>query len=309
MTVQIPKASPLAELATSFARSLRAARKSPRTIEVYMRAILEYDRYATAEGMPRDVSRIKRSHVEQWMEFMDAKGNAPATVSVRHAGLRRFLAWCVEEGEVGTSPMVKVRPPAIPETLPIVLTDAQVDALVAACDGPTFRQRRDAALLLFMSDTGCRRSEVAGIRVDQIDQEHQVAIVTGKGDKLREVLYSTRTVAAIDRYLRLRKKHRMSASPMLWLSGGPTGVLSGDGIAETVARRSRMAGILRPDGRPLHPHLLRHHMADRSLRNGISEGDLAAQGGWVPGSTEMARYGRANRTERSHVAFRKMFGD
>jgi hypothetical protein len=64
----LPEDSPLAELATSFARSLRAARRSPRTIEVYLRAILEYDRWAAAHGMPRDVSKIKRAHVEGYIE-------------------------------------------------------------------------------------------------------------------------------------------------------------------------------------------------------------------------------------------------
>jgi hypothetical protein len=41
----------------------------------------------------------------------------------------------------------------------------------------------------------------------------------------------------------------------------------------------------------------------------LSEGDLAAQGGWVPGSSAMRGYGRGNQVERSHSAFRKMFGD
>lgn len=262
MTITIDPASPLAELATSFARSLRAARKSPLTIESYLRTILEFDRYAVAHGFPRDVARIKRAHVEGFIEDQ-LERNKPATASVRHSGLRRFLIWCQEEGEVEVSPMARVMPPKVPETMPVVLTEEQVEALIHAADGPTFRQRRDAALLLFMADTGCRRSEVAGIRVVDVDPEQQVAVVTGKGDKPREVIYSARTVAAIDRYLRLRRKHTRASSPMFWL--GNNGALSAEGIAEVVARRSRMSGVTRPDGRALHPHLLRHFMADRAL--------------------------------------------
>lgn len=303
MTVTIDPASPLAELATSFARSLRAGRKSPQTIEVYLRAILEFDRYAAAHGFPREVAKIKRAHVEGFLEDQLDR-NKPATASVRHAGLRRFLSWCEEEGEIASNPMARVTSPSIPRTMPLVLTDNQVEALINAADGPTFRQRRDRALLLFMSDTGCRRSEVAGLRLDDIDQEQKVAIVHGKGDKDRQVPYSDRTVSAIDRYLRIRQKHTKAASAMLWL--GNNGDLSSDGVAEVVARRSRMAGVTRPDGRPIHAHLMRHFMADRALRNGVSEGDLMTIGGWSDSKT-MRGYARGNQTERAHASMRKVF--
>jgi site-specific recombinase XerD len=298
--------SPLTDLATSFARSLRGERKSPNTIDVYLRAILEYDRYATQHALPRDVARIKRAHVEGFLEDQLDK-NKPATASVRHSGLRQFLNWCTDEGEIPLSPMAKMKPPKVPETMPLVLTDEQVEALIASAEGPTFRQRRDQALLLFMADSGCRRSEVAGIALGDINQEQRVALVRGKGDKERLVPYSDRTVAAIDRYLRLRKKHTRASLPALWL--GSNGPLTSEGVAEVVRRRSRMAGVTRPNGDALHPHLLRHFMADRALRNGVSEGDLATLGGWVPGSAAMRGYGRGNRTERAHASMRRVFGD
>jgi site-specific recombinase XerD len=306
MAVKIDPESPLADLAVSFARSLRASRKSHLTIDVYLRAILEFDRYATAQGFPREVAKIKRAHIEGFIEDqLDRK--SPATASVRHAGLRRFLSWCEQEGEVTSNPIAKVTSPTIPETLPVVLTDEQVEALIKSADGPSFRQRRDAALLRFMADTGCRRSEVAGIRLDDIDLEEKVATVHGKGDKDRKVFFSYRTASAIDGYLRMRKKHTRAASPKLWL--GNNGALSPEGIAEVVARRSRMSGVRRPNGDALHPHLLRHFMADRALRNGVSEGDLATVGGWTPGSAAMRGYGRGNRTERAQASMRRVFGD
>lgn len=298
--------SPLTDLATSFSRSLRGERKSANTIEVYLRAILEYDRFAIAQGLPREVSKIRRAHVEAFLEDQLNK-NKPSTASVRHSGLRAFLNWCTDEGEIEASPMIRMKPPKVPETMPLVLTDEQVEALITAAEGPTFRQRRDQALLLFMADSGCRRAEVAGLKLSDINQEQKIALVHGKGDKERLVPYSDRTVAAIDRYLRLRKKHRMAAVPALWV--GPNGALTSEGVAEVVSRRSRMSGVTRPNGDALHPHLLRHFMADRALRNGVSEGDLATLGGWVPGSAAMRGYGRGNRTERAHASMRRVFGD
>jgi integrase/recombinase XerC len=301
--VTIDETSPLAELATSFARSLRSERKSANTIEIYLRAILEFDRYLTAHAFPREVAKIERKYVEGFLEDQLEK-NKPATASVRHAGLRRFLSWCVSEREIAVSPMDRVKAPSVPETLPTVLRDEQVEAMLRDADGPTFRQRRDYALILFATDTGCRRSEMAGLTLDVVDQDACTAKVTGKGDREREVPFSDRTNAALDRYLRMRKKHRYAGSPSVWL--GPNGPLTVDAIAAIVVRRATRAGVTRPDGKPIVCHMTRHFMADRALRNGVSEGDLMTIGGWKS-ATVMRSYGRGNRTERASAAMRRVF--
>ncbi len=304
MTVVIDPESPLADLATSFARSLRGERKSVHTIEVYLRAILEFDRYAVAHKFPREVAKIRRPHIEGFLESQLEK-NSPATASVRHAGLRRFLRWCQDEGEVPTSPMERIKAPKVPETLPTVLTDDQVEAIVRECEGTTFRQRRDQALVLFMLDTGTRRAEAAGVMLADLDLEQCTAKVTGKGNVPRVVIFSDRTCAAIDRYIRSsRRKHRSVGSPALWL--GSNGALTAEGVASVIVRRATRASIMLPDGRPIHVHLLRHRFADNALRNGVSEGDLMTLGGWKSPQV-MRSYGRGNRTERAHASMRKVF--
>lgn len=305
MTVHLDPESPLTDLATIFARSLKSERKSAQTLEVYLRAVFEYDRYAAAHGLPRDVRKIKRSHVEQFLEDQIERFK-PATAATRYSGLRRFFAWCVDEREITTSPMDKTRPPKVPETEKMALTDEQIEAILRACEGPSFRQRRDRAILGFLADTGCRRSEVAGLRLRDIDQERQMAVVTGKGDKTREVVYSVRTAVAIDKYLMLRKKHRRAGSDMLWL--GQYGPMSGGAIADVVARRSARAGVFRVvDGQrlPVHPHLFRHHFADAFLSKGGNEGDLMTLGGWSSADV-MRQYGRGRRTERAVDAARRL---
>ena len=69
-----------------------------------------------------------------------------------------------------------------------------------------------------------------------------------------------------------------------------------------------MAGVLRDDGRPLHPHLLRHYRADRWMTNGLPLDSMLELGGWADTRTAL-RYGRARRADRAIEAARAMFGE
>jgi len=89
-----------------------------------------------------------------------------------------------------------------------VLTDADLGALLKACSGKAFADRRDEALFRFLLDWGVRVSEVCGLRVEDVDLDREMALVTGKGSKIRPVYFGARTARALDRYLRERRRHR-----------------------------------------------------------------------------------------------------
>jgi integrase len=82
------------------------------------------------------------------------------------------------------------------------------------------------------------------------------------------VFYSAKTGEAIDRYLRFRGKHRGPGLRNVLL--GSKGPLTSDGIAEVVRRRirDRPASCATTAGR-LHPHLLRHYLADRRMSSAL----------------------------------------
>jgi integrase/recombinase XerC len=81
-----------------------------------------------------------------------------------------------------------MNPPQIPDEPPPVLTDDELRRLLKSCEGQDFTDRRDAAILRLLLDTGVRVAEATGIMLPgDLDLDDQVVIVLGKGRRPRAV--------------------------------------------------------------------------------------------------------------------------
>jgi site-specific recombinase XerD len=284
----------LAGLIPSWTLSLHAGRKSPKTVRTYLDAAEQLLAFLETAGMPTDVDSIRREHVEAFIVHLIDTRSA-STAATRFRALQQLFKWLEDEGEIAASPMARMRPPKLDEPLVPHLGDAEMSALVAACGGKDFDDRRDMAIVRLMLDTGMRRAECAALAVADLDFGLRVAHVVGKGRRARACPFGTKTAAALDRYLRARRSHRFATSPELWL--GVRGPMTDSGLAQVLRRRGNQAGIEK-----LHPHQLRHTFAHQFLSEGGSEGDLMRLGGWR--SRQMLdRYGKSGADQRAREAY------
>ena len=284
----------------SFARSLRADSASPQTLTVYGAAGQQFHEWMTERFRSTDPSLIRKVDIEDFLIWLrEDRGAAPATVRARFSALRRFFNWAVDEEEVEHSPMARMRGPRVEEPPPAVLTEDEQRRLLGACRGPEFKDRRDMAILRLMLDAGLRRGEVAGIALADVDLAGQLVKVLGKGARPGVGFFGAKTARDLDRYLRLRARHRLAGLPALWLA--QKGPLTGDGIHHLIGRRARLAGL----ERTIHPHLTRHSWAHGMKSAGASDEDVMTLGRWRDRKV-MARYGASAALARAQETHQRL---
>ena len=262
----------LAALLPSWVLALRAERKSPATVRTYAAGVEQFLAWA-AENRVSPV--LDRASLAGFVADLLDAGSAPATARARYRSLRLYSAWLAEEGEIPSDALLGSKPPKQDTKVIEPLSDHELKLLLKTCQGRSFVDRRDEALLRIFIETGARAGEVVALQLDDVDLIHGTAIIRrGKGGKGRVVPIGPQTSRAIDRYLRLRRTHRLASTPALFL-GDRGKAFNYGGMARALRIRARDAGI--PG---FHIHLLRHTAAHRWLREGGSESGLMAVAGW-----------------------------
>ena len=281
----------LAGLLPSWQLALKAERKSPSTIASYTEGVRGFLRWCAETGTTPELTR---SAVQGFTAALLEDGAQAATARSRHMALRRFCAWLADEGEIDANPLLGVKPPKLDAKVTEALTDDELRRLINKCHGKEFLDRRDEAIVRFMAETAVRAGDLLGMMLPgDIDLDRGVATVRrGKGGRGRTVPFGPQTAAALDRYLRSRRTHRLKDTGPLWLGGGGQ-TFGYHGLNVALKKRAQAAGI-----KDFHLHLLRSTAATRWLRARGSEQGLMAIAGWS--SRQMLdRYTEASASERA----------
>lgn len=286
-------------LARERRRSLEADNKSPNTVRIYLHCVRQLGDWASAQAEPTEPTTIEAQHIRDYMRYLLDRTTA-GNAHNHYRSLRTFFTWLVEEEELDRSPMERTRAPQVPEKQVPIVTLEQMRALLEVCKGKDFADRRDAAILRVLWDTGGRRAEVSYLEVDDVDLDTEAILVHGKGRRSRVIPIGARTGQALSRYIRVRNRHRQASLPALWLGSTGQGALTHNGLKAMLIRRGREAGVGH-----IHPHMFRHALAHHWQAEGGNENDLMRIMGWR--SREMlSRYGASAADARAHAAARAL---
>jgi len=292
-----PQQLTVLDLWPSWELSLRAKNRSPATIRNYRGHLVTFSGWLESVNHPTFVRAIEQHMVEGFIaDQLDRLSTS--TAATRFRCVRGFFNWADAESELDVNPMANMTQPKLDEPEVPVFADDELRAIFAACEGQTFADRRDTAMVRVLFDSGLRAAEIMGLKVDDVDLAKGTATVWGKGAKGRTVSIGNKTAQAIDRYLRVRRTHKAVERPELWL--GVRGPLGTSGLTQMLRRRAKRAGVSN-----VHPHRFRHTFAHKWLAAGGQEGDLQAMAGWE--SQQMVgRYGASAKAERARDAHKKL---
>src|SRR5262249_39391768 len=143
---------------------------------------------------------------------------------------------------------------------------------IAACETQTHTALRNRALLLLLARLGLRSHEVVGLRLDDLDWKAGRLRVLGKGGREARLPLPQDVGDAILDYLKAERPAAVTSHVFL-TSRAPIGPLTTSGLRDVVGRAIERAGVEAPSR---GPHLLRHSLATRLLREGTALDTIGA---------------------------------
>lgn len=262
--------SPGGRVAEEWLSELSVAGKSRSTLLYYRWTITRWLEYCQRRGRAYDVA--DRRDVIAFLAELRLE-RAASSVKTYSYALRSWYEWLAEEGYVVRSPASRVTVKAtsvIPEPIP----PDRIREMLAKVKKPIHR-----ALILGYLTTGCRLSELLGVRLERIDFEKREAVVLGKGDKEGVVYFSPETAEVWKALAGARQS-------------GPL-FLGRDGQLKEAAAYSAIKRIAARAGFKAHPHQLRHSFATQLLERGADLREVQ----------ELCRHASVATTQRyTHVA-------
>ena len=207
----------------------------------------------------RKLLAAQRPDFEQWLADQFERRAKATSVARRLSALRRFYRLQLDRGIIAADPTLRVQGPKKPRRLPRHLSEAQVEALLAAPDTATPRGLRDRAMLETLYATGVRVSELVGLKTFEVNLDANVLRVTGKGNKERLVPLGEEAAHWLCVYMAQRR----STAKAVFVT------VRGRGMTrQAFWQLIRRYGARAVPGKKLSPHVLRHAFATHLINHG-----------------------------------------
>ena len=216
-----------------------------------------------------EVTKVDHRNLRLYLAYLKQAQYSAKTLNRHLSALRGFYKWMQREKLIATDPALALSNPRAPRNLPQTMTDSDVNRLLESCDTSTAVGLRDRAFLEFLYATGARISEVATLKLEQIDLQNGTVRLFGKGSKERIVPLYESAIEWLKKYLRssrptlLLKDKTGRAHSALFISVRGND-MSADSLRKVFSSYLAAAGL----DSSLSPHAMRHTYATELLGGG-----------------------------------------
>ena len=181
------------------------------------------------------------------------------------SSLRRFYGYFIRENKITIDPTALIESPHIGRSLPVSLSEHDVDLLLNAPEVTNGQGFRDKTMLEMLYATGLRVSELVGLKFEQISFRQGVVRIIGKGNKERLVPVGEEAMSWLEAYMTQARKTTLGErqSDYLFVTNRADG-MTRQAFWHIIKRHAKKAGI----NKELSPHTLRHAFATHLLNHG-----------------------------------------
>lgn len=242
---------------------------SGNTVASYLRDIRQFAGWLHEEE-ETEVVDAAQLHIQNFLEHLQSEGRSAATRSRALASLKNFYSYVVSAGFLAESPVKDVKVDRGEKKLPQILTNREIELLLAQPNSLEPKGIRDKAMLEVMYATGIRVSELIGLDISDVHLDSGV-IKCGTGRKSRTVPLYPEALKALSVYIR-SVRNVLLADPdeqALFVNIGGAR-MSRQGFWKILKHYQSTARI----DKEITPHTLRHSFAVHLLENGAQLGDL-----------------------------------
>jgi integrase/recombinase XerD len=234
------------------------------TLLAYRRDLVKYVGHLTKKGVG-DINEVIRKEITDFMYALKEQGLSTNSICRSLAAIKTFHRFLVRERLAKDDPTNLVETPKIWKRVPEVLSSDEIESMIAAAKGRTRQTIRDQAVLELFYASGMRVSELANLKVENVNLDVGYVRCIGKGSKERIIPIGRRAREAVIKYCeKVRGKLLKDPTvPHLFLSRlGKR--LSRQSVWKIIKCYARKAGIKRE----IKPHTLRHSFATHLLERG-----------------------------------------
>ena len=257
----------LRELTDEFLLYLSAVRGlSENTVKGYGNDLLQLHEFLTPE---LDIKSVNRENLMLCIGQLSKQKKSAATVNRFIAAVRTLFAYAAKMKYIEKNPSLEMKTVKLPKRVPNFMTTSEVNEL---CNEPVKDEllwaSRDHAIFLMLYSSGCRASELVGLKLSDFMDGGRAAVVTGKGNKQRKVFFAVEARKALADYLADRKKvleeNKVQSTTIQLFINQKGRPLTTGGLRYILNRYSGVEGT----NHHINPHAFRHTFATTMLGNG-----------------------------------------
>jgi len=265
-------ATSITYLVQGYMLNCRCEAKSQATIDNYQYRLKCFVWFCQVNDYPAELQKLGVNHIRQFLWYLASESNrwgsgnpssgkpaSQSTVNHYYRVLNTFFGWLKQEGFIPDNPVAYIKAPKIDHKVVPALTPNEVRRLLDACSSKSALDVRNKAILSILLDTGLRVSELANLKLEDVDLNTGTILVRrGKGGKQRIVRIGSKAQKALWRYVTI---YRPRDTERLFLdrAGEP---LDASGIKIMIRRLTKKTGV------KVYGHKLRHTFSINYLRNG-----------------------------------------